>query len=202
MLRSAGILILGCLTLVGGSARAQAPSAPLHINPAAAPPPAASGAAHAAVPSNWKIVDAGRDPVTERPMRMAITLPKSDSAKNGRSGATGLAIICFSANPNIPTHPELALVFTAVTGVGRYKKFAARYRFDEGPIYNPTLTSDVGKNGTRRFILPTSSDPSPATEITGASQFRAEVNLHSAGIVFLDFNVAGAAAAIKAIACQ
>lgn len=202
MPRRVVFLILGSLTLVGGSARAQAPSAPLQLNPGAVLLPNISGAAHAAVPSNWKIVDSGRDPLNEMPRRTAITLPKSNSAKNGKSGATGLVLVCLSADPNAPTHPEVALVFTSLTGTGNRKKFPSAYRFDEEPLRSIVLTSDVGVGGSRRLILPTFPDQNPVAEIAAAKEFRIEVDLHSAGTVFLDFNVSGAAAAISAIACR
>ena len=158
MLRRVELLVLGCLTLVGGSVRAQTPSAPLQLNPGTVLLPDSSGAAHAAVPNNWKIVDSGRDPLTEMPQRTAVTLPKSDSNKNANLGVTGLALICFSANPNGPTHPVVALVFTALPGLGHYKKFATQYRFDEEPLRSvvwPAMSARAAPAGLFCRYLPT-----------------------------------------------
>ena len=188
------VLILGSLTLAGVVAHAQAPQAPLQLVPGAV-----AAAVNAEVPTNWNIVDGERDPLTEKTSRMAITLPKSDSAMRQ---AAGLGLICLSSSPNGPTHPEVALVFTSLAGLSRYKKFPIRYRFDEGSVSESVVPGKVGANSARRLILPALPDRDPVHAIASAKQLRIEVDLRTRGTVFLDFDVSGAAAAIKAIACR
>ena len=201
MLRGLVLSIMSCSVLVSGAARAQAPGAPLQLLHPSEASPKVPGATHAAVPNNWKIVNNGRDPLTERTSRVAITLPKPNSTQKGKSGATGLALVCLSSDANGPTDPAVALIFTSLAGVGHYKRFPINYRFDEGSVTSSVATADIGKGGARRILLPT-VDMSPVAAIRAAQRLRVEVDLRTAGIVFLDFNVAGASAAIEAIACQ
>jgi hypothetical protein len=42
----------------------------------------------------------------------------------------------------------------------------------------------------------------PVADIVATKQLRIEVDLRTAGVMFLDFNISGAAEAIRAIACQ
>jgi len=94
------------------------------------------------------------------------------------------------------------VLFTSLTGAGHFKKFQTRYRFDEGPVRSMELTSSIGKNYARAIVLPNLGAPAPGVEIVGAARLRIEFDFKSAGVTFLDFNVSGAAEALKAIACR
>ncbi len=194
-------LVLSALALAAaGGAKAQAQGAPLLLGP-----PANSALNKpAAIPKNWKLVDSGRDPFTEKSVRMAITSPKPGSSHNAKLGSVRLRIECVSdytseltRGANEVTRPAAVIAFATLPGIRSYKKFTTRFRFDEGPIYSLTLPSEIGKNGLHRLVLPT-----PVANLAAANEFRAEVNLHSAGIVYLDFDVAGAATVINAVACR
>ena len=197
MLRSIAFWILIGLTLMAGAARAQAPKAPLQLVPSEASAPA-----RLKVPNNWKIVDNGRDPLTEKPSRIAIALPKSDSSQNGKSAIIALILLCLYDSAHETTHPAVALVLTSSAGAGRYKKFSIRYRFDEESVRSNVVVSDIGKGEARRILLPVSEYEDPIKDIAAAKRFRAEVDLRTKGVVYLDSNVTGAAEAAKAIGCQ
>lgn len=188
------------LASAGEAHHAHAQGAPLLLGP-----PANSALNKpAAIPKNWKLVDSGRDPFTEKLVRMAITPPKPGSSHNAKLGSVGLRIECvydyseeLTRNANEVTRPVAVIAFAPLPGIRSYKKFATRFRFDEGPIYSLTLPGEIDKNGIRKLILPT-----PVANLAAANEFRAEVDLHSAGIVYLDFNIAGAARVIEALACK
>ena len=59
-----------------------------------------------------------------------------------------------------------------------------------------------GKNGSYAVMLPKMSDQDPVADLMAARRLRAEVYLPHTTNVLLDFNVVGAADAVKAIACQ
>lgn len=65
MLRGTLLMALSSLALAGSAAGGQAPRAPIQLNPGASPP-AGNVTTRTAVPSNWKIIDYGRDPLTRR----------------------------------------------------------------------------------------------------------------------------------------
>ena len=201
-MRRSFLLVIAVLTVAAAraGANAQAPGAPLQLNP----PANLAISKQAPIPKNWKFVDSGRDPFTEKPIRLATTPPKPNSSHNAKLGSVALRIECVfdytsevTRDVNKATQPAVVIAFAALSGIRNYKKFSTRFRFDEGPIYNLTLASEVGNNGMRGLILPT-----PITQIAAATEFRAEVDLHSAGIVYLDFDVSGAATVIDALACK
>jgi hypothetical protein len=194
MLRSVAFLIVIGLTLAANAA--QGAGQPLQIGPGTTTPE--SGAK---VPSNWKITSGGQEALSEQTSRMAITLPKSNPVIDGKSVTTGLVLRC-EINPSGPPVPQVMVLFTSLTGVGHFKKFQTRYRFDEGPVRSMELKSIIGKNYTRAIVLQNQAAPAPDVEIVGATRLRIEFDFKSAGVTFLDFNVSGAVEALKAISCQ
>lgn len=144
----------------------------------------------------WKIVTQ-RDQLTDRVSRIAMTLPKSEPRQEGKSVTTALIISCGSPFPNGPTHPQLTILFTPLQHMFHAAAVATRYRFDEGPIRDYKLQIP-GKNGSYAVMLPKMSDQ----DLVAARRLRAEVYLPHTTNVLLDFNVVGAADAVKAIACQ
>jgi len=194
-------LFLISLMLAAGATQARAQGAPLQLLDPRQATPNTSAAGPAHVPKNWKIVDNGRDPLTEKPSRWAITLPKSDSTKSGKPGAVGLILRCLSNDLDGPTHPAATLVFTSLANVGNYKRFPINYRFDEEAVHGTVLTSAAGKGGVRNVGLPSLVDDRFA-DIGATKQLRIEIDLRTAGVMFLDFDVSGAAEASKALACR
>jgi hypothetical protein len=148
----------------------------------------------------WKIVTQ-RDQLTDRVSRIAMTLPKSEPRQEGKSVTTALIISCGSPFPNGPTHPQLTILFTPLQHMFHAAAVATRYRFDEGPIRDYKLQIP-GKNGSYAVMLPKMSDQDPVADLVAARRLRAEVYLPHTTNVLLDFNVVGAADAVKAIACQ
>lgn len=191
-----GVRLIFVAMLVAGVARAQGVGQPLQVGPGTSSPES-----RAKVPSNWKITARGREALTEQTSRMAITLLKSNPVIDGKSVTTGLVLQC-EINPSGPPIPQVMVLFTSLTGVRHFKKFQTRYRFDEGPVRSMELTSNIGKNYARAIVLPNLGAPAPGVEIVGATRLRIEFDFKSAGVTFLDFNVSGAAEALKAIACR
>jgi len=189
-------LIFISVAVVSGSARAQGAGQPLQVGPGTT-----ASESGVKVPSNWKITPGGYEELTDEKSRMAITLPKSTPVIDGKSVTTGLVLRC-EVNPSGPPIPRLTVIFTSLTGVGHFKKFQTRYRFDEGPVRSMELTSNIGKNYARAIVLPNLGAPAPGFEIVGATRLRIEFDFKSAGVTFLDFTVTGAPQAMRAIGCQ
>jgi hypothetical protein len=138
---------------------------------------------------------------------------------DGKPVSTGLAMQCTTdiRGKKTPT-PQVAIVFLSLTGLGRFKKFSARYRFDEGPVHQFLAESSIGQNHARVIALPQGlkmpdvpelaklpaldNEIDPGIEIAGATRLRVEFNFMSAGVTFLDFNVSGATQAITALGCE
>jgi hypothetical protein len=144
----------------------------------------------------WKIATE-RDKLTDRLSRFAVTLPKADAVQHGRSVTTALIIRCASA----PAHPELMILFTSLTGLWRTRTIETRYRFDDGPVRDYKLKI-TGRNNAHAILLPKFSNEDPVSDLVAAKRLRVEVSLPDAENTVLDFNVTGAADAVKAIACQ
>ena len=146
-----------------------------------------------------------------------MTLPKSNPVIDGKAVETALVMRCSIMAKGMQD-PQLVVVFTSLTGVGHFKNFDGRYRFDEGPIHGFAAQSISGKNHGRAISLPRFIDISdipslqkipgfadqvdPGIEIAGATRLRIEFNFKSAGTSFLDFKVSGASQAISALGCQ
>jgi hypothetical protein len=215
MLRGLKILLLIAAAVTPGGVGAQGTGAPLPLGTghAAAPAPQAP----VKLPINWKILTMQPDPLTEQRLPQVMTLPKANPVIDGKSVTTALVMRCSSASKGVPD-PQLIVVFGSLTGVGHFKNFDARYRFDEGPVHDFAAQSVIGKNHARAIVLPRYLDVSdnptlakiagpqgqvdPGIEIAGASRLRMEFNFKSAGAAFLDFNVSGATQAIAALGCH
>lgn len=184
---------------VSGEAGAQSAGAPLELTPGAAAEP--KPAVHGKIPSNWKIITNQLDLLTDETSRSAVTMPKSTPVIDGKSAPVALVLRCGGHRRGLPD-PTVTVVFTSLTGVGYFKKFNARYRFDEGPVQSFTAESKVGKNHARAIPLSDFGNPSPGIEIAGANRLRVEFDFISAGVTYLDFNVSGATQAISALDCE
>ncbi len=182
---------------VSDGARAQGIGAPLQLSPYAAPQP--TPAAHVKVPANWHVVVGRIDPLSGESSRMAETAPKTTPVINSKTVPTELVMRCGFKSHGLQ-YARLTVRFGSLTGVGHFKKFETRYRFDEGSIYQFTATSKIGKNHAREFLL-NQIQPDPGVEIATAKRLRMEFNFQSAGVTFLDFNVSGATQALNALAC-
>ena len=60
----------------------------------------------------------------------------------------------------------------------------------------------IGRNGAHAMLLPKFGNEDPVADVVAAKRLRVEIDLPSARGTLLDFNVTGAADAVKAIACQ
>lgn len=161
-----------------------------------------------AEPSAWRIVDGKADPLTDKPARTAIDVAKSTPVLNGRPVTGALIIHCVAVFSNQPPEPALGLMFTGLTELGHVKKVVAQYRWDEGPVQSDALKA-VGKNGVRMLALPklvslTKLVPGqdPVADLVTAKRLRAKVLFGTAGVVFVDFDVTGADAAIRNLGCH
>jgi hypothetical protein len=199
-----------------GSAQAAGPGTPLQLSPGNA---GTASALSARIPSNWKLRVSQPDALTGQVQRQVITLAKVNPVINGKSATTGLIMQCTTdiGGKKSPT-PRLVIVLLSLTGVGHFKNFSARYRFDEGPVHQFVAQSTVGKDHARVIALPEAlkipstpqlaklpgleNEVDPGVEIAGAARLRVEFNFLSAGVTFLDFNVAGATQAINTLGCQ
>ncbi len=144
-----------------------------------------------------------------------MTLPKTMPVIDGKTVTTGLILRC-SRTATGSALRQLVFIFTSLTGVGHFKNFSARYRFDEGPVRNVDLSREIGKNHARAIVLPNPNaetapllakllhdlPPDPGVEMAGATRLRIEFNFRSAGIAFLDFDVSGSTQAMRAVGCQ
>jgi len=195
MLRS-GIILIFVSMIIAEAAWAQRTGQPLQIGPGTTAPES-----RAKVPRNWNIISGSPNALTEQTSPMAITLAKTNPVIDGKSVATGLVMLC-QTDPSEPPMPLIMVTFTSLKGVGHFKKFQTRYRFDEGPVHSMELKSTVGKNYARSIVLPNVGAPIPGVEIAGATRFRVEFDFKSAGVASLDFNVGGASQAMRAIGCQ
>jgi hypothetical protein len=215
MLRGIKILLLIGALAAPAVARAQGTGTPLPLGAGHAAAPAPQAAVK--LPSNWKLLTMQPDPLTGQSVPQVMTLPKANPVIDGKSVTTALVMRCASDSRGVPD-PQLIAVFGSLTGVGHFKSFDARYRFDEGPVHDFAAQSSIGKNHARAIVLPRYLDVSdnpnlakllgpqrqvdPGIEIAGASRLRMEFNFKSAGTAFLDFNVSGATQAISALGCQ
>jgi hypothetical protein len=194
-------LITGSLLIlaiaVSGESHAQGVGQPLQLSPDAAAAPARTG--HVKVPANWQVIIGRPDPLTGETSPKAQTTPKAPSIVNGKPVPTLLIMRCGYRVRGLED-ASLSVRFASLTGVGHFKKFEARYRFDESDVQQFTATSKVGKNHAREFKLD-SGNPDPGIEIAGATRLRMQMNFQSAGVTFLDFNVSGATQALDALAC-
>jgi len=162
--------------------------------------------------SAWKIVKEKDDPLTNKPVRYAFNMPKGKPVLNGQPVTAILAIRCVAMFTSKPSEPEVVIFLSGLAGVGRTKQIQTQYRWDEGPVHSATLkaTASTVRKGMRVFALPRLTSlaadlaPSrnPVAEIASANRMRVEVGFAGGGTVFLDFNVAGAGEAIRAVECQ
>ena len=194
-------LITGSLLIlaiaVSGQAHAQGVGQPLQLSPGAAAAPARTG--HVKVPANWQVIIGRPDPLTGETTPKAQTTPKAAPVINGKAVPTLLIMRCGYRVQGLED-AILSVRFASLTGAGHFKKFEARYRFDQGPVHEFTATSKTGKNRAREFLLE-QNRPDPGVEITGATQLRMQFNFQSAGASFLEFNVSGATQTLNALAC-
>ncbi len=158
------------------------------------------GPARAQGATAWKIA-AERDQLTDRLSHIAVTVPKSDPVQQGKSVTTALIIKCGSAFTTGPTHPQLMILFTSLGEMWHIKTFHTRYRFDDGPVRDYKLKV-IGRKGAHAIMLPKFSNEDPAADLVAAKRLRVDVKLPKAENTVLDFNVTGAADAVRAIACQ
>jgi hypothetical protein len=201
--RSAVILTIAA----SGEARAQRMGAPLGLSPGATAEPAP--AVRGKVPSNWKIIANRPDPLTEKASRYAVDTPKTKPVFHGRPISAAAVLHCVTVFTNKPSEPELVILLTGMEGVGHIKNLPTEYRWDEGRIHSFTLKG-TGKTGTRAIVLPKLVSPvpdvvpseDPISDLVTANRLRAEVSLPSAGKIFVDFDVSGAAQALSAVDCE
>lgn len=201
------LLALILAVAVSVEARAQGAGAPLQLTPggAAQPAPAVRGK----VSSNWKIVTNRPDPLTEKTSRYAVDTPKTKPVLRGRPISAAAVLHCVMVYTNKPSEPELMLLFTGMEGVGHVKNLPTEYRWDEGRIHSFMLKG-TGKTGARAIVLPKLISPvpdavpseDPISDIIAANRLRVEVTFESAGKVFLDFDVSGAAQALGVVDCE
>jgi hypothetical protein len=216
MVRGVRSLVVVLTVVVASEAWAQGVGVPLQLSPGQAP--ARAPQASAKIPNNWKIIAGDPDPLTGQGSRKAMTLPKATPVIDGKSVETALVMQCSTSVKGMPD-PQLIVIFTSLTGVGHFKNFGGRYRFDEGPVHEFSAESVIGKNHARAIPLPEVLDASdlqdllklhagvhtevdPGVEIAGAMRLRIEFNFKSAGVIFLDFNVSGATQVVSALGCQ
>jgi hypothetical protein len=171
----------------------------LQLSPGGGPQPASK--ADVKIPRNWKIVTGRADPLTDKATRVAMTRPKSTPVINGKSVATALMMDC-NPDPRLSPGPVLVVAFDSLTGVGHFKTFESRYRFDEGPVHDFTATTTLGKNHSRALALPLSTRLDPGVEIAVAKRLRLQFNFRMGGVAFLDFDVSGSAQALAALGCR
>jgi hypothetical protein len=192
---------LSVLTLaieIPGNAQAQQAGAPLQLAPSGTEQHGL--AISAKLPHNWKIISRRPDPLTDKVTPVAMTRPKSTPVINGRSIPAALTMSC-NPNPRLSPGPVLVVVFDGLTGVGHFKTFASRYRFDEGAVHDFTATTILGRNHSRAFALPLSTRLDPGVEIAVSKRLRLAVNFQTAGTSFLDFDVSGSPQALAALNC-
>jgi hypothetical protein len=156
-------------------------------------------AASAQNPTAWKITTQ-QDQLADRVSRIALTLPKTGPVQDGRSVTTALIISCGSPLLTGPTHPQLTMLFTPVEHMFHVDAATTRYRFDDGPIREYKL-GIPGRNKAYAVQIPKFSDQDPIADLVAAKRLRAQVYLPPHDQL-LDFNVIGAAEAVKAIACR
>jgi hypothetical protein len=211
----ARLILIGAVGL-SPAAHAQSAGAPLQLSPGHQPATTAAPPAPVKVSGNWKVIAVRPDPLTGQSFRQVITLSKTNPVIHGKSVATALLMQCSRVVKGLQD-PQLIVVFTSLRGIGHFKNFGARYRFDEGPVHDFTGQSVIGKDHARAIALPRMIDVSeiaglpklpslesqvdPGIEIAGASRLRVEFDFRSAGVTFLDFNVSGATQAIDALRC-
>ncbi len=160
---------------------------------------AGSGEAPAQTATARKI-EAERDKLTERVSRFALTLPKSDPdagqiCHDGidyqvRRRGPGPACACGADDP----------VHLFAEGKARQGD-RDPVLFDDGAVRDYKLKI-IGRNGAHAMLLPKFGNEDPVADVVAAKRLRVEIDLPSAGATLLDFNVIGAADAVKAIACQ
>jgi hypothetical protein len=155
---------------------------------------------HAEGATAWRIFNQ-HDPLSDRVSRVAGAQPKSEPQQDGKAVTTALFISCGSAFPNGPTHPQLTILFTPLKHMFHVDAVTTRYRFDEGPIRQYSLQIP-GRNNSYVVMLPKFSDQDPIADLVAARRLRAEIFLPHTTNILLDFNVVGAADAVKAIACR
>ncbi len=158
------------------------------------------GEARAQGATTWKIASE-RDQLSDRVSRFAVAMPKSDPVMQGKSVTTALIIKCAGVAQTPRAHPELMILFTSLPQTKHTKALATRYRFDDGAVRDYTLKLS-GRNGAHAMLLPKFSNEDPVADVVAAKRLRVEINLSSTGATLLDFNVTGAADAVKAIACR
>lgn len=183
---------------VSGELYAQGVGAPLQLAPGdSAQSQPKSGTK---VPRNWKIVTGTPDPLTEKVTPVAMARPKSTPVINGKTAPAALMMSC-NPNPDVSPGPLLVVAFDGLTGIGHFKTFSSRYRFDEGPVHDFTATTTLGKNHSRAFALPLSTRLDPGVEIAVSKRLRVDANFRTAGVIFLDFDVSGSPQALAALHC-
>src|SRR5208282_192407 len=155
-----------------------------------------SGEAPAQIATAWKI-EAERDKLTERESRFALTVPKSDPVMQGKSVTTALIITCAGEAPARPAHAELMILFTSLPRAKHAKAIATRYHFDDGAVRDYKLKV-IGRNGAHAMPLPKFGNEDPVADVVAAKRLRVEIDLPSERGTLLDFNVTGAADAVKA----
>jgi hypothetical protein len=159
----------------------------------------AASTAHGQGATAWKIATE-KDQLSNRLSRFAVTMPKSAPVQAGKPVTTALIIKCGSALAGGATHAELMILFPSLPAK-HMRTIATRYRFDDGPVRDYKLKV-AGKNGAHAILLPKFSDQDPVADLVAAKRLRVEVDLPNTQNTLLDFNVTGAADAVRAIACQ
>ncbi len=112
-----------------------------------------------------------------------------------------MIITCAGGAPARRAHAELMILFTSLPRAKHAKAIATRYRFDDGAVLDYKL-KNIGRNGAHAMLLPKFGNEDPVAGVVAAKLLRVEIDPPSAGAALLDFNVIGAADAVKAIACQ
>jgi hypothetical protein len=192
-----GFKSLFLLPFILASSDAHSQGVPLPLVGGGPPSGAPLASSPPKIPNNWKLVSGGRDPLTDRVSRYVITLPKTSSTVNNNSAAAELAIECWIAATGEIQPPSFWIRFTSLSGaVRRYKKLYLQYRADDGPVHGDERPVGLLKNGDRELYV------DDVTKIGDAKRLRIEVEFHSAGTAFFDFNISGATEAAKSVACR
>lgn len=145
--------------------------------------------------SGWEIKDE-LDPLTDKSIKHARTLPKAPPYQWGKPVKTELIIRC--GHMLSPVAPEIMVFFSSTVGIG---EVLTRWRFDDGPVHSVNLEL----NGTKEQALFLPNDVAGFTslsDLSRAKRLRVDVNLPWAGPTLLDFKVDGGSEAVRQIACR
>ncbi len=159
-----------------------------------------SDAARVQAASAWKI-STEKDQLSDQTSRFAVTMPKPNPARQSKPATAALVVRCVTVFLNKPTEPEIMILFTSLGWMWHVRNLHVRYRFDEGPVRDYKLKA-AGRGAARAIVLPKFSDQDPVADLVAAKRLRVEAELPGSGTTLLDFDVAGAADAVRAIACR